>query len=394
MTLVADSYRVRASRLRDLAGQRSLDALIVYSAPLQAGFASQTSGHTLYLANWQNPAFPAALVLPLHGDATLFGASMVYARGWAKRKELWVERQYEFVEPTSIKKALKDAGVPSGRIGFIGRSEMAAPVYEALASEAAWRFEDADELMVELKLDYDDGEIALGRQAVANADAMLAALVSGAREGRWAYEVAADMRNAAFQAGSDFADVWIGNGPAAVDVAMIAWQARRRIEEGDLLHGIVFDSYDGRHAQLIRTGVKGTATPEQRHYVDVAIQAQEAGFAALTPGRPLINCARAIQDAISELTPHRFGTDPVQSRCGHLQGVQYAEPGVSDPFIAYLLPDTRAAERVTVREGMRLVIHPNFSVPGLGWFSVGDNVLVTRNGVERLSQFPRECFEA
>ena len=390
----ADLYQGRAERLRAMAAQRGLASLIVYAAPLQAGFASQTSGNTLYVANWQNPALPAALVLPTEGEASLFGASMVYARGWAKKKQLWVERQHEFVTPPGLTAALQIGGVGGGRVGLIGRGEMPSPIYQALAREVAWQFEDADDLMVELKLTYEDVEIELGRKAVANADAMLAALATRADTGRLAYAVAADMRHAAFLAGSDFADVWIGSGPAAVDVAMIAWQARRQIEAGDLLHGIVFTSYDGRHAQLIRTGVKGKATPEQKRYVDIAIKAQEAGFAALKPGRPLIECARAIQDALTGMTPHPFGTDPVQSRCGHLQGVQYAEPGVSDPFIAYLLPDASAAERVIVREGMRLVIHPNFSVPGLGWVSVGDNVLVTKTGVELISQFPRGCFEA
>jgi len=100
----------------------------------------------------------------------------------------------------------------------------------------------------------------------------------------------------------------------------------------------------------------------------------------------------ALQQSLSradgEVSAHARKVRSAQHLIDSCHLVQHPEP------VRYLLPDTSAAERVIVKEGMRLVIHPNFSVPNVGWFSVGDNVLVTANGVERLGQYPRECFEA
>jgi len=136
---------------------------------------------------------------------------------------------------------------------------------------------------------------------------------------------------------------------------MTSWQASRRIERGDLVQGVIFATYQGRFAQLIRTGICGTASADQRNYVDVAIKAQEGGISALRPGRPISDAVGAVQDTVSQLTPFAWGTAPVQTRCGQPQGVQYAAPGVGDPFVAYRLPDPSKSRNVIVREDMRMV---------------------------------------
>jgi Xaa-Pro aminopeptidase len=144
---------------------------------------------------------------------------------------------------------------------------------------------------------------------------------------------------------------------------------------------------------MLRTGVKGKASGELRRWVEVSMEAEQRALDTLRPGIAMFDVVNAVQDALTELTPYRFGEDPFATRTGHRQGVQYSEPVDSDPFLAYLMPDPSALEPVTVCEGMRLVIHPNFSVPGIGWVSVGDNMLVTSDGAELLGEYPRECFE-
>jgi Xaa-Pro aminopeptidase len=41
---------------------------------------------------------------------------------------------------------------------------------------------------------------------------------------------------------------------------------------------------------------------------------------------------------------------------------------------------------------MVLEIHPNIRVPGMGYCALGDMLLVTETGNERLTAFPRDHF--
>lgn len=375
--------------------ERGLDAVVVYAAPLGAGIVSITSGNTRYLADWSHPYYQTALILTTEGEADLFSASYPHAWDWAKTKPVWVERLHNLVTPSAIRAVLADAGLDAGRIGLIGRSEMPVPFHTALlGDDPRLSFEDADDLLVVLKRERDESEIELGRRAVANCEAMLAAVIAGIRQGKQVFEIAADAHHAARVRGSDWTDLWLGPAPNGLDVAMTAWQGERRIEDGDLVQVVAFNSYRGRFTQLLRTGVKGRASAELRQWVEVGIEAQKRAFDTLRPGIAMFDVVNTVQDALTELTPYRFGEDPFATRTGHRQGIQYSEPVDSDPFSAYMMPDAAPLEPVPVCDGMRLVIHPNFSVPGVGWIAVGDNMLVTSDGAELLGEFPRGCFEA
>jgi Xaa-Pro aminopeptidase len=388
-------YRDRSQRLGTLLSERGLDAAVVYSAPLAAGWASTSSGNTLYLANWQSVGQPTNLLLSASGDAVIFGTGSLDANRWPARKGLWVERRYGRIDPATARKLLKEMVGDTARIGLIGGAEMPMQFHAPLVAHPTKRcFVDCDDLLVELKRQGYAAEEYFGRQAVANATAMLAAAVDGIRAGKRIFQAAADAHHAGRHAGSDWTDVWIGSGSAADEMARIAWQGDRRVRKGEIVNIIVFNTYNGRHAQLIRTGVKGHASARQRQYVDACIAVQERGIALLRPGRHLLQAATELDSAARELSPPLPPRAAPPFRSGHLQGVQYIEPGDSDPFIASQLADTTAAEKVIVRSGMRMVIHPSLDVPDLGWFCVGDNVLIHTDGPEVLSEYPRTCFEA
>jgi Xaa-Pro dipeptidase len=394
VALTPDAVRGRADRLRALMADRGLEAVVVYAAQPGTGILSTTSGNTVYLADWSHPVAPTVLVLTADGEADLWSASYAHGWEWARTKPVWVERLHDIVDPASIRAVLGEAKLEGARVGLIGRSEMTVSFHAALVGdEDRWAFEDADDLLVRLKRERDDDEIELGRRAVENAEAMLEAVVEGIRREKKVFEIAADARHAARLRGSDWTDIWLGPAPNGLDVAQVSWQGDRRVQPGDLVQIVAFNAYRGRFAQLLRTGVKGKASPEVRHWVEVSMEAQQRALDTLRPGISMFDVVDAAQDALTELAPFRFGEDPYATRTGHRQGVQYAEPVDSDPFLGYLLPDRSVLEPVTVCEGMRLVVHPNFSVPGVGWFAVGDNMLVTADGAELLGEFPRECFE-
>jgi Xaa-Pro aminopeptidase len=214
----------------------------------------------------------------------------------------------------------------------------------------------------------------------------------GIQEGTKVYQAMADGAHAALYAGSDWCDAYVWAGHKTPDYTRIAWQGDRVVEKGDLVRMTVWATFNGRHAQLIRTGVRGKATAEQRRWVEVAKQLHEPGLALLRPGAQMINAVDAMQEAVNRLTPPE--ANPKPTRMGHLQGVQYTEPGDSDPFDVKLKPDLRpAAEKVIVLEGMRFVLHPVFTVPGIGRPGVGSNYLITASGPQLLDRLSQDCLE-
>ena len=55
-------------------------------------------------------------------------------------------------------------------------------------------------------------------------------------------------------------------------------------------------------------------------------------------------------------------------------------------------PPSLAPEDIPLAAGMLLEIHPNPRVAGVGYCAFGDMVLVTDDGCERLTNFPRDHF--
>lgn len=56
-------------------------------------------------------------------------------------------------------------------------------------------------------------------------------------------------------------------------------------------------------------------------------------------------------------------------------------------------PCLELADETVIRPGMVFAVEPSVSHPELGCFCIEENVLVTENGVELLSNAPRELLE-
>ncbi len=68
---------------------------------------------------------------------------------------------------------------------------------------------------------------------------------------------------------------------------------------------------------------------------------------------------------------------------GHGLGLASAEPPCIVP--EYMVPPKRA---YVLEPGMVLSIEPSVGEPGVGGFRLGDNVVVTDNGMDVISRFP------
>ena len=147
------------------------------------------------------------------------------------------------------------------------------------------------------------------------------------------------------------------------------------VQPGDTLVTGAYGTVGGYESELERTLFVGEPTPEQARFFQAMLDAQEAGMAALRPGRACSEVEREVQ-AVMEATG-------VRAYWRHHTGHAFGMEGHEHPFLDL-------DDHTEIRPGMIFSIEPGIYVPGLGGFRHSDTLLVTETGSERLSLYPRD----
>jgi Xaa-Pro dipeptidase len=131
---------------------------------------------------------------------------------------------------------------------------------------------------------------------------------------------------------------------------------------------------DGYIADITRTFAIGQAEGEMRAIYEVVRQANAAGRAAVRPGISAQEVDRAARRVIEDAG---YG-ERFFHRTGHGLGLETHEP----PYIV------EGNEQPLV-PGMVFTVEPGVYVPGVGGVRIEDDVVITEDGAESLTTFPR-----
>lgn len=148
-----------------------------------------------------------------------------------------------------------------------------------------------------------------------------------------------------------------------------------RIEEGDNIVTIVKPHVGGYTTELERTMVVGEPSHEQRDYFDIMLESQDIAIETIAPG---VEYA-AVEEAVVDYYEEQGVDDLTQHHIGHNIGME----GHERPFLD-------VAEEGEIRPGELYTVEPGFYVDGLGGFRHSDTVLVTEDGTETLTYYPRD----
>jgi Xaa-Pro aminopeptidase len=140
-------------------------------------------------------------------------------------------------------------------------------------------------------------------------------------------------------------------------------------------------SKTGYYADITRTVVKGTPSDALRRIYDIVLQGQELGLQMVKAGAS----GKAIHSAINDLFERAgYRTGVVNERMqgffhgtGHGVGLEIHEP----PRIS------RVDD--TLQPGHVVTVEPGLYYPGIGGVRIEDTVLVTSDGCENLTTFPK-----
>jgi Xaa-Pro aminopeptidase len=148
-----------------------------------------------------------------------------------------------------------------------------------------------------------------------------------------------------------------------------------RFMEGDVLVTGAGAPMWGYDSELERTMIIGRASDSQRRIFEHMKRAQEVAFEAIRPGARCADVDRAVRAYYEAhaLMPHW------KHHTGHAIGLRYHE----GPFF-----DT--GDPTEIRTGMVFAIEPGLYDPELGGFRHSDTVAVTEEGIEFLTEYPRD----
>ncbi|WP_412030423.1 M24 family metallopeptidase [Deinococcus yunweiensis] len=147
-----------------------------------------------------------------------------------------------------------------------------------------------------------------------------------------------------------------------------------RFQAGDTLVTGAGAGVGGYLSELERTMFMGEPGNEQRRFFHHMLALQDIAFDALRPGATCATVDTAVQAYIEQV-----GLQPYwRHHVGHGLGQRIHEA----PFL------DRGDPRV-LEPGMVLSVEPGLYVPGLGGFRHSDTVLITNDGMEILTTYPR-----
>jgi len=235
----------------------------------------------------------------------------------------------------------------------------------------------ADEVIGTLRMRKDGSELVRMERAVAVAEAALAAVLDQLRVGMTEREVAGLLTVEILRAGGEevpFQPIVVAGPNAASPHAA---PSDRPIRPGET---IVIDcgaGVGGYVSDVTRTVVVGGLPKEMGRVYEVVQAANAAGREAAGPGVAAQEVDRAAREVIEaagygELFVHRTG---------HGLGLESHE-----------LPYIVEGNEKSLQPGMVFTVEPGVYLPGRGGVRIEDDVVVTADGAESLTTFPRKLM--
>jgi len=239
-------------------------------------------------------------------------------------------------------------------------------------------FVSAEEVLNSLRMQKDRGEIAAMRQAVRVAQEALLATLPLIKPGITERQIASELTIQLLRSGSDpempFAPI-VSGGPCSADPH--ASPSDRPLQAGDLL---VIDwgaAYQGYISDLTRTFAIGEVEPEYHRIAGLVRQANEKGREACRPGIPAGEVDAAARKVIDSGGYGQF----FSHRVGHGIGMEGHEP-----------PYLYGENKLILAPGMTFTVEPGIYLPERGGVRIEDNMAITEDGAETLSDLPRELI--
>jgi len=263
-----------------------------------------------------------------------------------------------------------------GKIGLEGQRMR---VFEQMALAAVYPdavFFDAHAELSAIRLRKTDLEVANLRAAIRISEQALEATLAEVQLGMTEMQVQAVLMRELFAHGAEGLafDPIVAAGDNSAQPHAHA-RTDYRIKSGDAL---IFDfgaKYKGMNADITRTFFVGTVSNYDREFYDTVLAANARGKEVTTAGQT----AHGVDDAVQVVLEHSQFAQYVRHKTGHGLGLDVHEA-----------PQIMRGNDAVLQAGMVFTVEPGLYRSGECGVRIEDDVLVTDDGHECLTNFPRE----
>lgn len=276
----------------------------------------------------------------------------------------------------AFRRAAQALGLDGKRIGVEPRQMRLLEFRHVKAGAPEAEYPDASDALSTLRVKKDKTEVDAMRKAVKIAQSALEATIPLIKIGMTERELSSELVMQLLKHGSEsempFAPI-VSSGPNSANPH--ASPTERKLQKGDLLVVDWGAAYDGYISDLTRTFAVGEVDAEYAKIHKIVQEANAAGRTAAKPGVPCANVDKAAREVIEKAGYGKFFTH----RTGHGIGME----GHEDPYM-------RGDNMQLLEPGMAFTVEPGIYLVDRNGVRIEDNVVITENGADVLSDMPRE----
>ena len=379
-----EEYKQRVEKVQQSMAAEGYDLILCYGNEAEPQFVR-------YFSNYWPSFETAGVLIAREGDPLLLigPESYTYASDRSKITQICRLKAFrESSEPeypgvkldtfqTVIEMLLGDKEVK--RLGVAGLSLMTIGVYEALSDAVDVKIEKADHIVNNIRMHKSESELACMRYAAKITAETFDYVLANVKVGMTEQQVAGLALGKMHELGAERESypVWVLTGKGSNQA--ISRPRNKKIEKGDMTFIQIGARVDGYASSIGRPVVFGKATPEQRKLIEVGYKAQADVISRLKAGVPACDIAKF---HVENVTNMGYGEWLLYGPC-HGNGTMEGEAPWIETNSNYLLE-----ENMTFC--VDIFLGSKETETGL---RMEDVVCITKDGVENLTNYPRELFE-
>ena len=365
-------YEERVKKARQLMQENKLEMLLITSPQNFRYFTGLDS----YF--WESPTRPWFLLLSINHDPV----AIIPSIGVTSLKKTWVQNIKTWQSPNPVDEGvtvLQDTilSIQSNKcavgceMGLESHLRMSINDFQKLnVNLSNHSFVDASPLIWKLRMIKSESEISKIKKIVSIASKVFDELPKHLQVGQSEIEICKIMKKTLLDHGADHTlYMSCASGPGGYD-QIICDPTEKKLQDGDILiidTGTTLDCY---FCDFDRNFGFGKIAKSARLAYDVVWEATEVGMKNAKPGATCADVSNAMHSVLQKegLSSNSIG------RMGHGLGLQLTEP-----------PSIMPNDSTVLQENMVITIEPCFEYAPGTMLVHEENILITKNGYERLT---------
>ena len=407
----ASEYQQRVRNCQKSIRRKKLDAILAYSGSRYSmGQGVESGQHIRYFVGFNFPPHliheedvvvpymlgDSLVIIPKEGDPSLL-LSRQDPKSERAKVQVWLSDvrsiSDEFSDQFSgaVNRGLAELtgavldGKRKARIGVAGTRFPLQLQVELSKVLPRTKFVECGNELDQLRAIKTSNELRIMRKAAEIADEGVRAMIEACKPGIAEFEVHMAVEKAMFDAGGDNPWSVIQSGPRASISYMSPDYTQRKLREGDMIYADIGSELMGYHSDIQPAYIVGKGNAEQLSIIEGSLKMLKAMFKSTRSGATDTDVVKAAYSAVGD-SPYQ---DYVRRwTLGHGYGVGSDPPDMTSATLA--LPRSK---QMKLQENMVLCLEPGIFVPEVGGAAVEDEVIVTANGCEILTDCARRAEE-